>query len=89
MSNPVIYLVTNTRFRRFVVNSITGVFTGQNKRTISSAVFSSAMLTTAAVVVSASRSKVVEESAGKIVLGKNLKKTPIIECIDEVVEAET
>lgn len=57
LANPLIYLTTNERFRRFVVNGVTGLFTGQHKKTITTALFSSAMLTTAPVVTGKEESR--------------------------------
>ena len=63
VSNPVIYLKTNGKFRNFVVGEIAGLFCGRQQGVVSSAVLSS---TTAAVVaVTAKEDVFMSQSRGK------------------------
>ena len=78
VANPIIYLVTNTSFRRFVVNSVTEICTGNRKRFISSGLLPTAMLTTAAIVASA-REKIVKNHAQEGTPRQNLKMVPLNE----------
>ncbi|KAL5266649.1 hypothetical protein ACHWQZ_G003876 [Mnemiopsis leidyi] len=62
VSNPVIYLKTNGKFRNFVVGEIAGLFCGRQQGVVSSAVLSS---TTAVVAVTAKEDVFMSQSRGK------------------------